>query len=179
MKEYNVNDSEQLKRIGYLSLLGEREAESAAERMGLNVLDRRRNYPDYERGAVTNQTNNSGAKSVGLMGQSIPEAVSGRAAAEDIRKGLAGDGKSKSQNVQFADRLDVQRGLLGTDRITEAGDKPAFSMSLESRVSGDALLDAQGTMDPVKGIGGQVDDGEIENSESNGILPCGFSKSVI
>ena len=56
MKEYNVNNIEQLKRIGYSSLLGEREAENAAERLALNVSDRRTNYPDYERGAITHQT---------------------------------------------------------------------------------------------------------------------------
>lgn len=144
MKEYNVNNVEQLKRIGYSSLLGEREAENAAERLALNVSDRRTNYPDYERGAITYQTYSGSAKSGNIMGQSIPEATAfARYADEDIRKGVAGNAKRETENAQFNGKMDGRRSLLGADRVRTAGNEPAFSLPLEGRVSGDALLDAQ------------------------------------
>lgn len=144
MKEYNVNNVEQLKRIGYSSLLGEREAENAAERLALNVSDRRTNYPDYERGAITYQTYSGSAKSGNIMGQSIPEATAfARYADEDIRKGVAGNAKRETENAQFNGKMDGRRSLLGADRVRTAGNEPAFSLPLEGRVSGDTLLDAQ------------------------------------
>lgn len=158
MKEYNVNNIEQLKRIGYSSLLGEREAENAAERLALNVSDRRTNYPDYERGAITHQTYSSSAKSGNIMGQGIPGTASARLADEDIRKGVAGNAKRETENAQFNGKMDGRRSLLGADRVRTAGNEPAFSLPLEARVSGDALLDAQDTVDLVKDIGGKVDE---------------------
>ena len=94
--------------------------------MALNVSDRRTNYPDYERGAITYQTYSGSAKSGNPMGQSIPEATAfARYADEDIRKGVVGNAKRETENAQFNGKMDGRRSLLGTDHI--AGNEPAFS----------------------------------------------------
>ena len=93
--------------------------------MALNVSDRRRNYPDYERGAITHQTYSGGTKSGDLMGQSIPGTASSRLAAEDIRKGMAGNAENLAQSERRIEHLDGVQRAVRADRI--AGNEPAFS----------------------------------------------------
>lgn len=93
--------------------------------MALNVSDRRTNYPDYERGAITYQAYSGGAKSGDLMGQSIPGTASARLADENLRKGMASNAENLAQSERRIEHLDGVQRAVRADHI--AGNEPAFS----------------------------------------------------
>ena len=85
--------------------------------MALNVSDRRRNYPDYERGAIAHQTYSGSAKSGNFIGQSIPGTASARLADEDIRKGMAGNAENLAQSERRIEHLDGVQRAVRTDHM--------------------------------------------------------------
>lgn len=157
-KGYNTDDINEVARQGYYLLAGEKEARAASERLYYDVSDRRRNFPDYDGSAITYKTYSDSGQIGEALGEVDFENVFKRNSTQNVGQRTEADTKYTTKNGQRIDRLDEQRVLLGSDRVKAAGYKPAFSMPLEQRVTGDALLDAQDTIEVVKSVGGNTDD---------------------
>ncbi|MGN1413511.1 MAG: LPD23 domain-containing protein [Anaerovoracaceae bacterium] len=159
MKEYNVDNIEELKYKAYESLLGEREAENAAERLSRDALGRRNTYPDFEKGAITHKDYSNSVQSRETMGAGVFETASRRRSLEDIRSRAKSNAENSSQSRRNIASMGGAQRNIRADNV--AGDESAFSIGrevpLEERVSGDQLLDAQDTIDMVKSVGGEVD----------------------
>lgn len=80
----------------------------------------------------------------------------------DLYQNTAGEIEARQAasriNLNNEQRRDILPFAGDDNTVFIDSSEPAFSMPLEQRVSGDALLDAQDNLDIVKSVGGNVDD---------------------
>lgn len=126
MMQYNLSNIDELKYKAYSSLHGEREAESAAERLEYDSIDRRRMYPDYERGAITHEINPGSAGSRTQVGSNLSEAAAAPYRNQNIYVGAKNNTAVAVEGLQPYNKVETEAERLV--RNLEAGDEPAFSI---------------------------------------------------